>query len=177
MTINVILCDEKGNPTGEYAERELAHTGNGKKHLAITILVYNSKGKVLLQLRKHRRFDMVWDLTGATDLHHLKNGKDESFEDAANRCLEREYNIKNARVKYLGVFNYYAPDGKFSENENCALFICKYDGDFILNPEVGYDYKWMDKVEFLKDITENSSKYSPWAIGSIPFLKKENFFK
>src|SRR3989344_2772719 len=89
----IIVCDDKGHKTGEYIPREIGHTGEGKHHLAITVLLVNNKGEVLLQERKHKRFDRLWDLTGATDLYHFESGE-ESFEEATLRCLKKEYGIE-----------------------------------------------------------------------------------
>lgn len=171
----VIACDDRGNPTGEYPKRELAHTGQGQHHLAITVLLYNSKGQVLLQKRKHRRFDDVWDFTGATDLLH-QDGVDETFEKATARCLKREYGIENIKLQNLGGFNYFAEYGGSCENEHCAMMIGEYNGEIKLNEEVGYGYKWMDKTDFLNDIQRNPSSYSPWAVVGIDLLLKSKFF-
>lgn len=68
----IMACDDNGVFSGEYIPKEVGHTGQGKRHLAIAVLLYNGQGKVLLQQRKHRVFD------------------DETFEEATQRCLERE---------------------------------------------------------------------------------------
>ena len=39
----ILVSDEKGNFTGEYIPKEMGHTGLGKRHLAITVLIYNKK--------------------------------------------------------------------------------------------------------------------------------------
>ena len=174
--VQIILCNDQGIPTGKYLEKELAHTGEGKKHLAITVLIYNSKNQVLLQLRKHKRFDKLWDTTGATDLKHLKN-KDETFDVAARRCLTEEYEIiEKIPLKNLGVFNYYASYGNECENEHCAILVGEYNGEVKLNPSDGYQCIWMDKNDFLEDITENSHKYTKWATEAADILKEKGFF-
>lgn len=172
----IIICDNFGHPTGEYVEKEEGHTGLGKHHLAITVLLINSKGQVLLQKRKHQRFDKLWDLTGATDLYHLEDGRDETFEEATLRCLKNEYGIeKVGSLKNLGGFNYFAPyqtvQGEFCENEYCVLMVGEYEGEVKMNPDVGYEYKWVDKGEFLKDIQANLQNYTPWAKEAVKLLK------
>ncbi len=177
MTDQIILaCDEKGNFL-EYIPKEIGHTGKGKRHLAITVLIYNSKGQVLLQRRKHKVFNNIWDITGATHPLHKEDGKDETFEEATWRCLEREYRIKKKiPLENLGSFNYFADYGDLCENENCAILIGEYKGDFDLNSEVGYGYKWMDKKEFLEDIENNPKNYSPWAAAMLQLIKNSNLF-
>lgn len=169
----IIVCDDKGNPTGEYIPKEVGHTGDGKHHLAITVLLINSQGKVLLQKRKHKRFDGLWDLTGATDLYHLEKGKDESFEQATLRCIKNEYGIDVVdNLKNLGGFNYFAKWGDYCENEYCVMMVGEYDGEIKMDPKVGYEYRWVDKEEFLKDIESNPQNYTPWAIEGARILKK-----
>ncbi len=167
----ILTCDDEGNFSGGYIPKEEGHTGSGKRHLAIAVLLFNKAGEVLLQKRKHRIFNDIWDVTGATHPLHLGDGKDETFEEATLRCLKREYNINPEEVKdlkNLGTFNYFASyeDG-LCENEHCAMLVGEYNGEVKVNPEVGYGYKWMEKDEFLKDIKENPQNYSPWAVEGI----------
>lgn len=172
----ILVADEAGNHTGEYVPKEVGHTGEGKRHLAITVLLYNNKGKVLLQKRKHKVFDDIWDLTGATHPLHNEDGTDETFEQATLRCLEREYGIKEVELKNLGAFNYFAKYDDLCENEHCAILIGEYNGEINLNSDVGYSYKWMDKREFLKDIENSPSSYAPWAVKGTQLLKEKGFF-
>ncbi len=171
----IIVCDDKGHPTGEYIPKITGVSGDGIKHLAITVVLYNQKGEILLQKRKHLVFDNLWDLTASTDLSHF-DGRDESFEEAAERCLKREYSISNLELKNLGGFSYFAPyhtvQGDFCENEYDVMWVGEYDGEVNLNPEVGYEYKWLDKNEFLKDIETNPNSYTPWASEGAKILKK-----
>ena len=172
----ILAVDDKGNFSGEYIPKSVGHTGDGKRHLAITVLLYNNKGQVLLQKRKHKVFDDIWDVTGATHPLHRQDGTDETLEEATWRCLEREYGIKDKiPLKNLGFFDYFAPyhtvQGDFCENEHCAILVGEYNGPLNLNPEVGYEYKWMNKDIFLKDIEANPQNYTPWAIEAVKIIK------
>ncbi|MDO8619638.1 MAG: NUDIX domain-containing protein [Candidatus Daviesbacteria bacterium] len=182
----IIVCDEKGNPTGEYIPKIEGITGDGIKHLAISMLLYNNKGQVLLQKRKHKVFDNLWDLTASTDVSHLEDqqaafskGKDETFEQSTDRCLKREYYIgldQVEEVKKLGGFSYFAKDGAHCENEYDMLLIGEYNQEIKMNLEVGYEYKWVDKHKFLEDIEKNPQNYTPWAIEGVKVLKENKFF-
>lgn len=172
----ILAVDEAGNFTGEYIKKSVGHSGEDKRHLAISVLLENSKGEVLLQKRKHQVFDNIWDVTGATHPLHLKNGHDETIEEATLRCLKREYGIRNVGLKNLGYFNYFAKDGENCENEHCAILVGKYDGELELNPEVGYGYKLMDKKKFLEDIEKNPDLYTAWAREAVKVLRKARFF-
>lgn len=171
MSQTILASDENGKFLG-YISKEEGHQGSGKKHLAIAVLLENSKGEVLLQKRKHRIFDNIWDLTGATHPLHLENGTDETLEEATLRCLSEEWGIRNIKLRRFGVFNYFAAYGDFCENEHCYLFTSEYDGEVFLNPGMGYEYKWMKKEDFLNDISQNPQKYTPWAQEAVRLLDK-----
>ena len=98
---------------------------------------------------------------------------DESLEEATRRCLKIEWGIREIRkIRVIGSFNYFAKYGKYCENEHCAIMVGEYNGPLNLNPEVGYEYKWMDKSEFLQDIEKNPKKYSPWTIKAAKIIKQ-----
>lgn len=173
----ILKVDENGNFTGEYVDREVAHTGEGQHHRAITVLIYNSKGEVLLQHRKHKVHNDIWDFSGSTHQLHRSYGSDESDEEATYRCLEREYGIiEKMPLKNLGGVNYFAPYGEFCENEYDVILTGEYNGELHPNVEVQYKYKWMPKDEFLTDIEENPKSYAPWAVAGLKLLKEDNFF-
>lgn len=172
----ILAVNEDGKFTGEYISKEVGHTGEGKRHLGICALLYNNKGQVLIQKRKHERFDNVWDVSIGTHPLHRKNGTDETLEEATWRGFVREYGIKDKiPLKNLGFFNYFAKYGENCENEYCAILVGKYNGPLNLNPEVGYEYKWVDKEEFLNDIKKNPKNYTPWAVEAAKILRQTGF--
>ncbi len=170
MDQTILACDDQGNFL-EYIPKDIGHTGQGRRHLAITVLLQNSKGQVLLQKRKHKIFDNIWDLTGATHPLHQDQG-DETLEEATQRCLKTEWGIGEiGEIRVIGSFNYFAKYGEFCENEHCAILVGEYNGPINLNPEAGYEYKWMDKNEFLQDLEQNPENYTSWAIKALTLLK------
>lgn len=167
----ILAVDDNGNFL-EYIPKEVGHTDKGRRHLAITVLLQNSKGQVLLQKRKHQIFDNIWDITGATHPLHKADGSDENLEEATRRCLEAEWGIREVgEIGEIGVFNYFAQYGDYCENEHCHLMVGEYDGEVKLNPEMGYEYKWVEREEFLKDIAQNPDKYTPWAKAAVSECK------
>ncbi len=178
MLNQIILAVDDNGKFLEYIPKEEGHKGVGRRHLAIAVLLHNSKGQVLLQKRKHQIFDNIWDITGATHPLHRENGSDESLEEATWRCLEEEWGIREiGEIREIGVFNYFAQYGEYCENEHCHLLVGEYNGEVHLNPEAGYEYKWMNKTDFLKDIAANPDNYTPWAVESVRVLEKNKFFR
>lgn len=181
MSGQIILAVDDNGKFLEYIPKEVGHTGPGRRHLAIAVILQNSKGQVLLQKRKHKIFNDIWDITGATHPLHGENGLDESLEEATRRCLRVEWGIEEiGEIKQVGVFNYFAPyhtvQGEFCENEHCFLMVGDYDGEVKIDPKLGYGYKWTDKQEFLIDIESNPKKYAPWAKEGVNILKQAEFF-
>lgn len=176
----ILACDDKGNFL-EYIPKEVGHTGEGRRHLAITVLIYNNKGQVLLQKRKHKVFDNIWDFTASTHPLHKQNGSNESLEEALKRALKDEYDIDNITIQKAGEFNYFAPyhtvQGDLCENEHDHLFIGEYNGEVNLNPDVAYEFKWVDKKEVLEDMEKNPHKYSAWSKMGLKILKQAGFFR
>lgn len=156
----------------EYIPRMAGHTGLGRRHLGITILVFNKAAQILLQKRKHLVFDNIWCFTADTHPYHIVN-RDETIEEASERALKEDFNIDNISLENLGFFNYFEQDGKYCENEYCAMVIGEYDGPIKMNPEHGYDFVWMDKEDFLKEVENNPKKWAPWVPGGIKILKEK----
>lgn len=170
----ILACDDNGKFL-EYISKSAGHTGKGKRHLAITVLIYNSKGEVLLQRRKHQVFDNIWDFTASTHPLHRDDGKDETIKEATSRSLKDEYGIENVEVKRAGEFNYFAQYGEYCENEHDVLLIGEYNGEVKLNSDVAYEYKWVSKEDLLKDMEQNPQKYSAWANEGLKVLKQMGF--
>lgn len=155
----------------KYIPKELGHKGEGIHHLAITVFIFNSKGELLLQKRKHKVFDNFWDNTASTHQLHLENGHDETDQQAALRALDYEYGIGSIELKNLGGFNYFEKIKDLCENEFCKLLIGTYDGEIELNPEVGYSYRWILKKDFLEELKEKPEEYTPWCKAAVDILK------
>lgn len=167
----ISAVDDSGNFL-EYIPRIEGHTGKGKRHLGITILIFNNKGKLLLQNRRHQVFDNVWCFTADTHPYHLQGG-DETIESASKRALKEDFGIEDTSLKNLGPFKYFARDGKYCENEYCLMVVGEYNGEVKMNPEHGYDFVWTSKKEFLKEFEENPKKWAPWVSGGIEILKEK----
>lgn len=173
----ILAVDNDGNFKGEYIPKMVGHTGKGKKHLAITVLLENSKGEVLLQRRKHKVFDNIWDITASTHHLHRKDGSDETSKEATLRALKDEYGIDQVEeLREVGFIDYFAQYGEYCENEHDIILTSKYDGEIILNPNTAYEYDWVDKKAFLLDIEQNPDKYTPWSIKAAKLLKDKGFF-
>lgn len=162
MDGSLILVDKNDKPLG-YDSREECHTGQGRRHRAFVMLLFDSNNNVILHKRKHRLFDGLWDLTAVSHPLHLTD-QDETYQEASDRALKKEMGIEHVAIEKIGAFNYIAFDGKTCENEYCAVLIGTYNGQFLPNKNEVYDAKKVKFEEFMKDISENPKGYTPWAV-------------
>ena len=155
----LILVDENDNILG-YEEKVKTHLGEGKKHRAFSIFIFNSEGKLLIQ--KRASLKMLWPRFWAnTCCSHPR--KDEEYLDAAKRRLKEEIGIET-ELEYKFKFSYkvkYKDIG--SENELCSVFFGEYGGDEI-NPNLEEieEWKWVDFEELKQDIKNHPEIYAPW---------------
>jgi len=166
----LILVDNNDRILG-YAPRSTCHTGKGRRHRAFVVALYNSGGKLLLQRRKHALFSNKWDLTGAS--HPLRLGsRNESYAEAAARCVKTELGVGGVSFRKIGAFNYFAPQGKKCENEHCAVIVGKYDGKVKANHDVAFGFRWETLGETLREIRREPESYVMWARLATRVLRK-----
>ncbi len=159
----LLLVDDNDTFSGKYEEKEICHTGNGLHHRAFVVVIFNKNGEVLLQKRKHKRWDNYWDVSAISHTLHLAD-HDETYEEAAVRSLKIEMGITGVTLQKVGAFNYFAQYGKQCENEYCAILTGTYNGKVLPNTQVLYEHKWVKKDEFINNVLSNRKKYTPWAI-------------
>jgi isopentenyl-diphosphate delta-isomerase type 1 len=151
----LIVVDEADRPIG-YASREECHRWPGRLHRAIALLIQSPRGELLMQQRRSGLWDGWWDVTGATHPLHLGD-RDESYEDAARRCLRDEWGVE-APLERAFSFVYAQQHGQDGERELCVLFRGQHDGPLSLDARHGYGYRWCspDEARALEPL-------SPWA--------------
>lgn len=155
----IILVDRKDKPIG-FEEKMKAHEKGGKLHRAFSVFIFNSEGKMLLQLRsvKKHHFGGLWTNTCCS---HPRKG--EEIEEAAHRRLKDEFGF-DTELKEIFHFIYKATDEKsgLTEHEFDHVFIGKYDGKPKPNDAEIDEWKWADVKKLRQDMEENPDKYTPW---------------
>lgn len=155
----IILVDEKDKEIGTIEKIE-AHENGGKLHRAFSIVIFNKKGEMLLQLRsvKKHHFGGLW--TNAC-CSHPRAG--EKLEDAVHRKLKQEFGF-DTKLKEKFTFTYHADDSKsgLSEYEFDHFFFGDFNGEPKPNPEEIDEYRWISLDDLKKDVKKNPGKYTPW---------------
>lgn len=140
----------------------MCHAGKGKRHRAFVVALYDNQGRLLLQRRKHDLFTNRWDLTGASHPLRLKS-RNESYAEAAARCVRTEFGVRGVSFRKIGAFNYFAPQGKKCENEHCAVIVGRYEGKVKANRKVAYGFRWLTLRETLTEIRTKPESFVMWA--------------
>lgn len=158
MEENVVLVNEENVVLGLMPKLE-AHK-RGKLHRAISLLLYNSKGEMLIQQRAASKYHwpMIW--SNAVCSHPREN---ESFEDAANRRLDEELGIK-CTLTEIYRFVYKATDESTGliEHEYDVVFRGDYDGEIPFNPEEINAIRWISPEKLKIDIEKHPERFSFW---------------
>lgn len=153
----VILVDEQDRELGIMEKME-AHQ-KGVLHRALSVLVLNSRGEMLLQKRAESKYHSggLWTNTCCS---HPRPG--ESTPDAAVRRLNEEMGI-SISLKSVGTFIYQANlDKGLTEHEFDYVFTGIFDGKPNVNAQEVSDWKFVSLKELQLDVEKNPNHYTEW---------------
>ncbi|CAI10599.1 putative isopentenyl-diphosphate delta-isomerase (plasmid) [Aromatoleum aromaticum EbN1] len=157
MEDQVILVDEHDNKVG-FAGKMAAHQ-RGALHRAISIFVFDSHSRLMLQRRAAGKYHSggLWSNTCCS--HPRPN---EESADAARRRLREEMGV-DCELKKAFSFVYRTKFGSgLIEHEFDHVFFGNHDGRPVLNPDEADDWKWVDLTELTVDVRKRPETYSFW---------------
>jgi len=155
----VILVDSSDNELG--VEGKMSVHRSGKLHRAVSVFVFDSGGRLLLQRRASGKYHSggLWSNTCCS---HPRPNEDQA--NAARRRLGEEMGI-DCEVQHVFSFTYRALlDSQLIEHEYDHVYFSKYDGEPIPNPEEVEDWKWVGLGQLRQDMTDNPNRYSAWSM-------------
>lgn len=154
---SVILVDENDNAIGTMEKME-AHY-KGVLHRAFSILVFNSKGEMLIQKRAETKYHSGGLWTNACCSHPKP---DEPIEVTTRRRLKHEMGI-DLETSFSYKFIYRAElNDDLVEHELDHVFIGNYNGVPDVNPDEVADWKYVNFKDLLGDVQQNPQNYTPW---------------
>ena len=157
MEEHVILVDRMGREIG--IEEKLKAHREGKLHRAFSIFIFNTLGDLLLQKRSETKYHSggLWTNTCCS---HPRLG--ESHYCAARRRLYEEMGF-DCELTGLFSFIYHTElENDLFEHELDRVFVGRYDGQPVPNPDEVDDWKWMDIEQLKGDVEENPEYYTYW---------------
>lgn len=154
---NVILVDTNDTPVGQM-EKLKAHL-KGELHRALSILIFNSDGEVLLQQRAFSKYHTpgLWSNTCCS---HPRPGED-SLE-AATRRLHEEMGFTTPLIKSFDFIYKAHFDNGLIEHELDHVFFGTFDGEPVINPEEANDFKWVKLNILMEDMRSSPENYTVW---------------
>lgn len=153
----VILVDEHDNEVGTM-EKLRAHR-LGVLHRAFSILLFNSKGEMLIQKRASCKYHSQGLWTNTCCSHPIP---DESLEVATRRRLREEMGIE-LQPTFLYKFIYKVQlDESLYEHELDHVFTGTFNGAPAINPSEVEDWKFVPLDKLREDIQNNPHAYTHW---------------
>lgn len=157
MNEDVVLVDADDRPIGR-AEKLDAHRRN-LRHRAISVLIFDAAGRMLLQQRSAGKYHSggLWSNACCS---HPRPG--EAAAAAASRRLDEEMGVSPA-LSFAGRTAYEAPVGNgLTENEIVHVFVGRHDGPVVPNPDEAADFAWLTANEIRADIGLRPERYTAW---------------
>ncbi len=168
MTQYVILVDNQDNEIG--TEEKIAAHEKALLHRAFSILIFNSKGEMLLQQRALGKYHAGGLWTNACCSHPNPG---ESVEDAIHRRLQEENGFDTPLTKETEfIYNVPVSNG-LTEHEYLHVYRGVYDGDIHINPEEAAAVRWISADALREEVAQNKERFTPWfllLLERVPFL-------
>jgi isopentenyl-diphosphate delta-isomerase len=153
----VVLIDGKGNPAGT-AGKLVAHQ-RGLRHQAISVVICNEAGQLLLQRRHPEKYHCGGQWTNACCSHPHPG---EKIATAARRRLREEMGI-SVPLRLLFQTEYRAKvSADLVEHEVVNVFAGTFDGVPKPDPEEVSDWCWIRPDALRIDMRHNARRYTPW---------------
>jgi len=157
MEDQVTLVDENDNEVG--VDGKLAVHLSGKLHRAISVFVFDSLGRLLLQKRAAVKYHSA-GLWSNTCCSHPR--PDEHRLAAAHRRLKEEMGFDCPLLEVFSfIYRAHLPNGLI-EHEYDYVFFAQYDGEPDPDPEEVEDWKWMDMRALKNHVQTNPQDYTFW---------------
>ena len=142
----------------------------GKRHRAVSVFIFSSRGEVMLQKRAANKYHSagLWSNTCCT---HPKPY--EIPADTARLRLVEEMNM-SCSLEEIFTFTYQADVGnQLIENEFDHVFFGFTDTHPVINPDEAADWRWHPINNLGRDMASSPEQYAPWLRYCFPTVMEE----
>ncbi len=166
----VDVVDENNEVVGKSSRKE-AHV-RGHIHRALSVLILNSKGQILLQKRSANKsvHPLAWDLSTS---EHLLSG--ESYEEAGVRSVKEELGVEasviTATEATLQRREYQVGGKTVYENEIVLMLRAEHEGPFKVDPAEVHSAEFFTVEEIEKKIRDKE-EFTIWFLDEWENVKK-----
>lgn len=154
---HVVLVNTEDEELGTMEKMEAHRTGT--LHRAFSVLLFNSRGEMLLQKRAQSKYHSggLWTNTCCS---HPRPG--ETLEEAARRKLKQEMGI-DLQPSFAFKFLYQTPlDNNLIEHEIDHVFVGEFDGEPVLNEDEAEDWKFVDLAHLRAQMKSQPNQFTAW---------------
>jgi isopentenyl-diphosphate delta-isomerase len=156
-TSEVVLVNEKDEVLGTM-EKLRAHE-EGVLHRAFSVIIFNTKGEMLIHQRASNKYHCGGLWTNACCSHPRLN---ETPKDGAERRLKEEMGFSTT-VEYIGSFIYKVDfENGLTEHEFDHMFCGQFEGTPEPNQEEVKAWKYVSINQLLNDVEEQPECYTFW---------------
>jgi isopentenyl-diphosphate delta-isomerase len=161
----VELVDQEGLACGEATVAD-AHTAPGLRHRAFSVLLFDARGRLLLQQRAaaKTRFALRWANAACG---HPAPG--EKITAAAARRLGEELGVHDVELTEIGVYAYRATDlatGRVEDEHDHVLLGILGDLPFAgPDPSEVAALRWVPPTDLLAELRSRPGDFVPWLAG------------
>ncbi len=164
----LILVDEHDNEIG--VEEKLPAHEKGLLHRAFSVIIFNSKGEMLIQQRALTKYHAGGLWSNACCGHPYPG---EAVEDAIHRRLQEENGFDTTLTKQTE-FIYNVPvTNNLIEHEYLHVFSGTYEGEIHINPEEAAAVRWISADALREEVAKQKEHFTPWfllLLERIPFI-------
>lgn len=157
MQEQVILVDREGREIG--TEEKLQAHREGKLHCAFSVFIFNTLGELLLQKRSKTKYHSGGLWTNTCCSHPRPS---EAYHHAARRRLREEMGVDCELTSLFNFIYHTKLENDLFEHELDHVFVGRYDGQPIPNPDEVDDWKWINLDKLKRDVRENPEHYTYW---------------
>ena len=153
----IVLVDAEDIPQGIATKIEVHR--RGLKHRAISVLVRNRRGDMLMHRRNPAKYHSGGLWTNAC-CSHPRPG--ESAAVAAHRRLGEEMGITAALAPLFTAHYRAAVSNGYIEDEVVHVFGATYEGPVVPDPAEVSEWKWVPLTKLAADIAHRPELYTIW---------------
>lgn len=154
---NVVLVNEQDVSVGTMEKLE-AHK-KGLLHRAVSVLIFNQEGEMLLQRRAFNKYHSGGLWTNTCCSHPYP---EENTLDAAHRRLEEEMGMQTELYKVFDFIYKVQLEEDLFEHELDHVYLGFSNETPHLNLEEASSFKWLDMDSIYKEIELNPQNYTEW---------------
>ena len=177
MMVEACLCLDENDAVIDTASKLQTHLGEGIRHRAFSVLIYDSKGRLLVQQRASEKitFPSVWANSCCShplDIAGENGDAVEGVKEAAQRKLEQELGIPHSvtdswEFNHIGRFEYKCRwNAEWVEHEIDHVMIVKADCEVDFNRNEIQAIEWLDDAGLKAMMTRKgrwkSQLIAPW---------------